>query len=367
MRNATPVTSAILLFCAAGTVALLACGGDVKPAGADAGEVDGGSVDAGARDAGRDAAEVDASSCPDEDSDDHGAPPCGDDCDDADPTRYPGATEVCDLDDEDCNDSTYGADMDTDGFESSLCCNGVGNCGGDCDDAVNTVNPGAAEVCNSGVDDDCDGSADEGVTTPFYADCDGDGYGGGTPVEQCVAPATAPPACPTRLWTTVGGDCDECRVDVRPGAPEPCDGIDNDCDGRVDTGVTCGRAFDPSGAWPLPAAVSLTCGSLGGGSAVDFAFSSLTFAHSGTMLTVTGGGIYCPMTAVSARASRMVNVSCTLPGGCSETYSLTGTFTDDTHFTGTFHAVFVGASGSFDCLGCTNTDIPVTATLAGCR
>ena len=165
---------------------MASCGGDDTPpvetdlgvaldAGAhdagpqDAARPDGASEDAGAQDAG----EVDAFVCPDSDGDGHADAACGgDDCDDADPSRYPGATEVCDLDDEDCDPTTYGADADGDGFQSALCCNGAGNCGSDCDDALNTVNPGAAETCDT-IDDDCDGAADEGVCVPCRA-----GYAG---------------------------------------------------------------------------------------------------------------------------------------------------------------------------------------------
>ena len=47
----------------------------------------------------------------------------------------------------------------------------------DCNDANAAVNPGATEVCN-GIDDDCDGLTDEGLTpTTYYADTDGDGFG----------------------------------------------------------------------------------------------------------------------------------------------------------------------------------------------
>lgn len=89
----------------------------------------------------------------------------GDDCDDDDGDRHPGNTEVCDAagHDEDCNPDTVAGDddgdLDGDGYISAACCNGD-TCGDDCDDSARDIYPGAREVCNA-VDDDCDGRIDE--------------------------------------------------------------------------------------------------------------------------------------------------------------------------------------------------------------
>src|SRR5690606_27213938 len=67
----------------------------------------------------------------------------GQDCDDADPNRFPGNPEVCDPDnrDEDCDPRTFGVrDLDGDGEPDAACCNGD-NCGTDCDDTRAGVNP----------------------------------------------------------------------------------------------------------------------------------------------------------------------------------------------------------------------------------
>jgi hypothetical protein len=193
------------------------------------------------------------------------------DCDDDDP-----AVNVA---------PTWYEDRDADGYAGSsleACVQPVGFDDGsgltstldvDCDDDDVLVHPGAAEVCNE-VDDDCDGDVDEGVTAPFYADADGDGLGdAGASVQACVAPAdhvaddtdcddgdetigaattwyrdgdtdgyagSAQDACVqpdghvagTGLLGTT--DCDDDDALVHPGAAEVCNGIDDDCDGDTD-------------------------------------------------------------------------------------------------------------------------------------
>ncbi|NIR42197.1 MAG: hypothetical protein GWN79_04495, partial [Actinobacteria bacterium] len=101
----------------------------------------------------------------------------GSDCDDSDPNRFPGNTEICDSEgvDEDCDPETLGdRDVDGDGQVSAECCNGA-RCGGDCADRLPDVFSGAAEVCDLR-DQDCDGSVDEGVAVMLFEDLDGDLY-----------------------------------------------------------------------------------------------------------------------------------------------------------------------------------------------
>ncbi|MBX2796696.1 MAG: hypothetical protein KTR31_03470 [Myxococcales bacterium] len=197
------------------------------------------------------------------------------DCDDDNPVVNPGAEEVCDLFDNDCNglvDESHpkvpwypDADGDgygsTEAFETSCLSPGpiYTQISGDCDDGNAMINPLVREVCN-GVDDDCDGRADdqdEGVdpTTriTFYRDRDEDTFGNPLDtVRRCAAPPR---------FVSNAEDCDDRNDLINPDAQEVCDNVDNDCDTLVDdydddpnsdlNGST--STIDPSGQILLPA------------------------------------------------------------------------------------------------------------------
>ena len=120
--------------------------------------------------------------------------PTLEDCDDGDAVVYPGAQELCNGEDDDCDGSLPADELDGDG-------DGVIACA-DCDDADATVFPGNVEICDgASLDNDCDPSTDEAV--------DGDGD----------------------LSSTCAGDCDDTDALIYVGAPEVCNGLDDDCDG----------------------------------------------------------------------------------------------------------------------------------------
>jgi hypothetical protein len=169
------------------------------------------------------------------------------DCDDSDGDIHPGAQEVCngvdddcdalvDADDEDLVDLKTGYyDGDGDGYgagEAVEACEldeGYVEEGGDCDDDPLTgaeIYPGADEYCDE-VDNDCDVTVDEDAVdvVTWYLDDDGDGFGDGSGTESC-----------DRLPGQVeqDGDCDDGDGDVYPGADEVCDELDGDCDEVVD-------------------------------------------------------------------------------------------------------------------------------------
>ncbi|MCB9693671.1 MAG: putative metal-binding motif-containing protein [Alphaproteobacteria bacterium] len=234
------------------------------------------------------------------------------DCDDGDPAVHPGAVDVCNGIDDDCDfevdeDATTtdmfldadedgildlpvvvvascgprrflvegcgGApitsytDADGDGFgnpgtASTVCPPPAGNVldGTDCQDTgvgASLRFPGNPEVCD-GIDNDCAGGADNGLTfVTWYQDQDGDGYGvTGSSVSTCDGAPLG--------YAAIGGDCDETGPDADlrfPGNPEVCDGVDNDCANGVDDGIAFaeyGLDLDGDG-FGDPAMTQTTC------------------------------------------------------------------------------------------------------------
>jgi hypothetical protein len=180
----------------------------------------------------------------DADGDGHDAIDCGgDDCDDADPRRFPGNVELCDEEhlDEDCDPETYGArDVDQDGFDDATCCNVESDdtlrCGSDCDDSRPTVHPTAPEACD-GLDNDCNGAIDDASLRVYCVDADGDGFG------DPARPVST--ACPGPDLSALCTDCDDLRSARNPGNPEVCDGVpDNDCDSATNPFDEDGDGYD---------------------------------------------------------------------------------------------------------------------------
>jgi hypothetical protein len=174
------------------------------------------------------------------------------DCNDGSTISFPGATEICDSIDNDCDRAVdeagaegevlFFADTDMDTFgdpavSRSACVRPPGYVinDRDCNDSVNAINPNATEVCD-GVDNNCDRRIDESESTDaqvWYADTDNDTYGNpGASTRACNQPAG---------YVSDRTDCNDSSEFANPAQVERCDGIDNDCDRQIDEAGAAGE------------------------------------------------------------------------------------------------------------------------------
>jgi hypothetical protein len=138
------------------------------------------------------------------------------------------------------NGRTYFEDDDSDGFgnpnrQTIRCARPsrfVEPGSADCDDTDPTVTPNTAELCN-GRDDNCNGRIDEGLTPQqlFSRDEDGDGY---PQLDAGVLACAQPPGTVPAAGRP--NDCAPFEPSRHPDAGELCNGLDDDCDGRIEAG-----------------------------------------------------------------------------------------------------------------------------------
>ncbi|NIS28803.1 MAG: hypothetical protein GWO04_02075, partial [Actinobacteria bacterium] len=123
----------------------------------------------------------------------------------------------------------------------AMCCNVADDetrtCGTDCDDVRPGTSSTATEACD-GLDNDCDGSVDEGVLTTYTIDADGDGHGSDVEGAATMVACTLPEG-----YAEPADDCDDAVDAVHPGLPEICDDneppLDENCDGEANPATFC--------------------------------------------------------------------------------------------------------------------------------
>jgi Putative metal-binding motif len=291
----------------------------------------------------------------------------GGDCNDDDAAIHPGAAELCDGVDNNCDglvddadptveaSATFYRDADGDGYgdpnsAQHACAAPAGfvTDATDCDDTASAVHPGATEVCD-GIDNNCNGLIDDADPTvdlstaqAYYRDNDHDSFGAGAATMACTPPAG---------FVAQNGDCNDNDAATHPGAVEVCDGADNDCDGGIDgtpahpnqcaalvgsyTGSYTHQATEAIGTEVIN---QMTCSGTGSGSLV----LGRTPALQGTFTCVYTGGLEIFSHDQSVAISASVALDGTVTGtvdhtynaleGLHHVYSVTGTQTA-THLT----------------------------------
>jgi Chitobiase/beta-hexosaminidase C-terminal domain/Putative metal-binding motif/Secretion system C-terminal sorting domain/Fn3 associated/PQQ-like domain len=203
------------------------------------------------------------------------------DCNDSDPAINPLAFEGADGKDNDCNGAsdettlpvqiTWYLDEDNDGYGAAIMITsvypGVGwsmsepaGGFGDCNDSESSVHPGSTEICGNGIDENCNGMADDicsGNLFTYYRDLDGDNFGNSADTIRSAA-STVPVG-----YSATGGDCNDGNAAINPGTSEVCNGIDDNCDGQADEGLSTTAYYpdadgDGFGAASAPAQFSCT-------------------------------------------------------------------------------------------------------------
>ena len=199
----------------------------------------------------------------DADNDSYGAA-C--DCNDTQIGIHPGASEVLDDGiDQDCNGSdavTCFVDADMDGHGSLVTvvatdgtcdvAQGESATASDCNDGNPAIHPGAAEIPDDGIDQDCSGT--DAVTCFVDADMDSYGTTAGTTV------IAADGSCNAAAGESgVNTDCNDLNPAIHPGAVEiPGDGIDQDCNGSDQILSCCVlRVGDANGLGTYPQEVTI--------------------------------------------------------------------------------------------------------------
>lgn len=198
--------------------------------------------------------DCDDSDCPvGVDTDGDGFGNCNGDCDDTDANINPGAPDLCNTVDDDCDPATPDGNSEawigtTCGTNEGECQEGVLECAAGVQLCVGEQTP-TAEMCESGFDEDCDTFTD--CQDP---DCSGNPACGSSEVAcsdgqdndvdgliDCDDPDCNNVDSDGDTYYLCTNDCNDFDANVHPGAMDLCNGVDDDCDPTTDENIT-----DPS-------------------------------------------------------------------------------------------------------------------------
>lgn len=218
----------------------------------------------------------------------------------------------------------------------------------DCDDTDAAVHPGAVEVCDH-VDNNCNGlvdaadpDIDASTEVSYYTDADHDGYGVGAAKLACDAPSGT---------VKVMGDCNDADASAHPNGTETCDGVDNDCDGSVDGGLCASLVGTYTGTYNHQTTEHLgstvinqvTCAGTG---SVTLALAHRPSPLHGTFTCVYNGGL----TAFDKNESMTLDATVGLDGAVTGTidhlYESLGSNHHVYAFTGTLTATKLTINGT---------------------
>jgi hypothetical protein len=175
------------------------------------------------------------------------------DCIINDKNSFPGANEICDGLDNDCDRSAdeglptnrYYKDSDNDGYGTGsifvdTCITippvGFKKESGDCNDLANQINPSKSEICD-GIDNNCNGGIDDGLPkSRYYRDLDKDGFGDlKAPLDTCLATLSG--------YVNNSSDCNDNQNNINQNVAEKCNGIDDNCNGKIDEDLKLNRYY----------------------------------------------------------------------------------------------------------------------------
>jgi len=159
------------------------------------------------------------------------------DCNDGNNQIYPGAADICDGEDNDCDAGTAdgsGESAPDNSNQNGVCLGSSQSCvsGTWQNEYLSIPDYEVIEITCDSLDNDCDLSTDEGLTTTYFQDNDNDNFGNATfPIDACSLPVG---------YVADNTDCNDNNIKVNPDETEICNGYDDNCDLGVDEGGVCG-------------------------------------------------------------------------------------------------------------------------------